>query len=80
MSAPQNAEDWLLEAAKVDYWTAIEKNRPCVLYKPRLSIDGDQWCASYGDMPEGVHGFGASPELAMTAFDTEWAAKIKGGE
>jgi len=77
MSAPQSSEEWLFEAAKVDYCTALEKGRPCILYKPRLSIDGNQWCASYGDMPEGVQGFGSSPELAMLAFDAEWVAKIK---
>lgn len=76
MSNPQDAESWLFEAAKVEYCTALEKQRPSYLYKAILSIDGNQWCASYGNMPHGVHGFGDSPELAMLDFDKQWAAKL----
>ncbi len=42
---------------------------PSVLYKPKLYIDGNQWCASYGDMPEGVFGFGDSPQKAIDDFN-----------
>lgn len=46
---------------------------PSVLYRPKLSIDGDQWCALYGDnLHDGVAGFGNSPQLAMRAFDIAW--------
>jgi hypothetical protein len=52
---------------------ASEHTRPCVLFKPRLFIDGDKWCALYGaNLQEGVAGFGDTPELAMKAFDTAW--------
>ena len=54
-----------------------EMRRPSVLYRPRLSIDGDQWCALYGaNLQEGVDGFGESPSLAMCAFDRAWEEKI----
>lgn len=76
MSGPQTAEGWHFEAAKVDYFTALEKQRPCVIYKPILKIDGNMWCASFGDMPEGVHGFGESPEMAMADFDKQWNSKL----
>jgi hypothetical protein len=76
MSAPQTPEGWQMEIAKVEYWTAIEKQRPSTIYKPRLSVDGNQWCASYGDMPDGVHGFGDSPVEAMLDFDKEWNKKL----
>lgn len=47
--------------------------RPSVLYRPRLSRDGDQWCALLGDnLQEGLAAFGTSPEGAMLAFDKAW--------
>ena len=65
---------------------AEERSRPCVLYRPSLTIDGDKWCALYGvNIQDGVAGFGASPDEAMRAFDAAWCAKIdaraaKGGD
>lgn len=54
-----------------------EYARPSVLYRPAISIDGDQWCALYGkNLQEGVAGFGKSPAEAMTAFDTAWVARM----
>lgn len=52
---------------------AREMQRPCVLFKPRIRIDGNKWCALYGEnLQDGVAGFGDSPALAMDAFDAEW--------
>lgn len=51
--------------------------RPSVLFRPRLSIDGGQWCALYGDdLQSGVAGFGESPALAMDDFDRAWCASL----
>lgn len=50
-----------------------EYDRPCVLWKPKLSIDGNQWCALYGDnLQDGVAGFGDTPAKAMHDFDRAW--------
>ena len=50
-----------------------EMKRPSVLYRPKLSLDGDQWCALYGEnLQEGVAGFGDTPAAAMAAFDKAW--------
>ena len=58
---------------------AMEWQRPSVLMRPALSIDGDQWCALYGaNLQDGVAGFGDSPALACAAFDAEWTRKIGG--
>ena len=47
--------------------------RPCVLFKPHIYPDGNQWCALYGeDLQMGVAGFGDSPELACEDFDRAW--------
>jgi hypothetical protein len=54
-----------------------EHRRPSVLYRPALSIDGNQWCALYGaNLQDGVAGFGDSPELAMWDFDKAWGTKL----
>lgn len=56
---------------------AHEQQRPSVLFRPSLTIDGNQWCALYGDdLQSGVAGFGDSPALAMYDFDKSWNAKL----
>jgi hypothetical protein len=41
--------------------------------KPRLFIDGDMWCALYGEnLQDGVAGFGETPDLAAKDFDKNW--------
>ena len=56
---------------------AYEQQRPSAIFRPTLSIDGNQWCALYGsDLQSGVAGFGDSPALAMQAFDKAWKATL----
>lgn len=51
--------------------------RPSVLHRPRLYLDGDAWCALYGEnIQEGVCAFGFSPEEAMRNFDVAWFQKL----
>lgn len=60
------------------YANALEGQRPFILLRPRISIDGNQWCALYGEnLQDGVAGFGDSPELAAWDFDKAWCEKIK---
>lgn len=50
---------------------------PSAIYRPRVSIDGNQWCALYGDnLQDGVAGFGDSPATAMWDFDANWSKKL----
>lgn len=50
---------------------------PSAVYRPRLSIDGNAWCAMYGDnLQDGVAGFGASPGEAMMDFDANWTQRL----
>lgn len=52
---------------------AWEMQRPAVIFRPLLSIDGDKWCALYGaNVVEGLCGFGDTPESAMADFDKNW--------
>jgi hypothetical protein len=46
---------------------------PSVLIRPRVFVDGNQFCALYGEnIQEGICGFGDTPEEALMAFDEEW--------
>ncbi|MFH5773543.1 hypothetical protein ACHFJ0_04770 [Paracoccus sp. NGMCC 1.201697] len=39
--------------------------------KPKLTKDGDMWCALHGEnLQEGVAGFGPTPASALLAFET----------
>ena len=59
-------------------YVAGQYERPCVLFRPKLTIDGDQWCALYGvNIQEGVAGFGKSPKEAMESFDKAWGEELK---
>lgn len=45
--------------------------------KPRMLIDGNKWCALYGEnIQDGVAGFGDSPYEACMDFNTNWYAKL----
>lgn len=67
--AQMAAENLRICAAEV----ASEQMRPSVLMRPAISIDGDQWCALYGEnLQDGVAGFGDTPAKAMTDFDKNW--------
>jgi len=47
---------------------------PSAVYRPALSIDGNQWCALYGaNLQDGIAGFGDTPSAAMREFDKAWA-------
>jgi hypothetical protein len=47
---------------------------PSAVYRPALKMDGNQWCALYGDnLQDGIAGFGDTPAAAMREFDKAWA-------
>ena len=52
---------------------AREISRPSYLLRPTINLDGNAWCALYGEnLQDGVAGFGKTPALAMTDFDEQW--------
>ena len=68
-------------AAEAIRESVSEHCRPSVLFKPVLTLDGNQWCALYGpDLQVGVAGFGDSPADAMWDFDRKWEKKIEPAE
>ena len=78
--AARNAFDisHTVEMLRCDFQTvAYEMRRPSVLFRPNLSMDGNQWCALYGEnLQSGVAGFGDTPALAMADFDAAWNKKL----
>lgn len=59
------AERYLTDAAI----TAVELSFVASL-KPRIFIDGNQWCCLWGEnLQDGVAGFGDSPMLAIYDFN-----------
>jgi hypothetical protein len=68
---------WAIQLIQQEFTTAgYEMQRPSVLYRPKMFVDGDQWCALYGDnLQDGVAGFGDSPDNAMRNFDENWMKK-----
>ena len=53
------------------------RHSPAVILGARLTIDGNQWCALYGDsLQEGVAGFGDSPAAAYHDFNKAWFARL----
>jgi len=63
----------LLEANAVE---AAEYNLVAIL-KPRISIDGNQWCVLFGEnLQDGVCGFGDTAYDAVIAFKKAWHTKV----
>lgn len=56
---------------------ATEMQRPSVLFRPRVSQDGNEWLAILGDLPTGVVGCGSTPAEAMADFDRAWHKKAQ---
>lgn len=47
--------------------------RPHVVFTPKIFIDGDQWCALYGEnLMVGISGFGRTPQEAVTDFENNF--------
>lgn len=72
LEAELNEQSALAGRARASF-ELTHAQRPSTLYQPRLSIDGNMWCALFGvDLQDGVAGFGKSPELALQDFDKNW--------
>lgn len=64
-------------AERYECEAAAMRTYPSYMLRPRLSIDGNQWCALYGDnLQDGVAGFGDSPFEAFRDFDDNFIKKL----
>lgn len=72
-----NLSHYAAMAAESAREASAEQCRPSVLFRPALSLDGNQWCALYGaNLQDGIAGFGDSPAAAMRSFDSAWLKGI----
>ena len=68
----------LYNAAIAEQDRAETLTRPSYMLKPALSLDGNKWCALYGDnLQDGVAGFGDTPALAYADFDKAWVSPVR---
>ena len=59
-----------------EFWGIIRQYSPSFLLKPKLSRNGNKWCAVYGENPQKeVAGFGDSPADAYRDFDKKQEEK-----
>lgn len=76
MAANAVAHAAQMAGAEIQY-AAASYTAPHVMMRPKISIDGDQWCALYGEnLQDGVCGFGKSPSHAMADFDVNWRKEL----
>jgi len=69
--------DMMARTVDMTYEAAEIAIRPSTIFKPKLSIDGNQWCALFGDnLQDGVAGFGDSPADAYADFDKAWNERL----
>lgn len=60
---------------------SLDLSEPHVRMRPKIYIDGNRWCALYGEnLQDGVAGFGDSPEMAMLDFDKSFRTEIADAE
>lgn len=70
-------ETLLDEAALIQRENALRAGSPSYMLRPKLSVDGNQWCALFGEsIQDGLAGFGNSPEEAYADFDRAWSTKL----
>ena len=50
------------------------------MLKPKLFIDGDQWCCMYGEnLQDGISGFGDTPKKAVSDWNKQWNKPLRKG-
>jgi len=66
--------DWAMHmAALYEEQAAKQKCTASYIWRPRLYMDGNSWCALYGEnLQDGCCGFGDTPKQAMEDFDKKW--------
>lgn len=74
---PETDAGHLHQTALNLYELSLDMRKPSMMLEPRIFIDGNKWCALYGDnIQDGVAGFGDSPEAAYRDFDRAWSTKL----
>jgi len=66
-------DEGTLEVVEAAQRIAREMIRPSVLFRPTVSLDGNEYCCLYGsNLQEGIAAFGKTPDEATRNFDNVW--------
>lgn len=77
-SAQRQHNEIMRHQSDIAYYVQKEEYNLFTMLKPKLFIDGNQWCCLYGDnIQEGIAGFGESPWSAIINFNLQWNMPIK---
>lgn len=71
--------DYKILIEQSDHNSAIEREEYNLfsLLRPKIFIDGNQWCVLYGEnLQDGVAGFGCTPYLAVIDWSKKWNIKL----
>lgn len=67
--------DTLTKQSLLNAAVQAEEMNLFVPLRPKLTLDGDQFCVLHGDdLQTGVAGFGNTPERAIWAFNKAWGS------
>jgi hypothetical protein len=67
----------LTQEAQINYWALKQDMALAESLKPKLLIDGNQWCCLYGEnLQDGVAGFGDTPHAAILEFNKAMYQKL----
>ncbi|MEQ1519700.1 MAG: hypothetical protein ABL936_00345 [Aestuariivirga sp.] len=68
----------LTEQSRLNAAIEAEEMTLVATLRPKISIDGNQWCVLYGEnLQDGVAGFGDTPRLAVYDFNKAWDKSLK---
>lgn len=71
----------LIDQSRLNAAVEVEEFNLVSLLKPRIFIDGNQWCVLHGEnLQDGVAGFGDSPILAIYSFNKAWGKPLPTGD
>lgn len=74
----QQQQEMLLHQSKMNKAVQEEEMNLFAMLKPKVSIDGNQWCVLYGEnLQDGVAGFGDTLMKAIYDFNSNFHQPIK---
>lgn len=74
----EHEKSYLVHESRLSAAVEAEEMNLLVLLKPRIFIDGDQWCVLYGEnLQDGIAGFGLTPRKAVWDFNKAWDKSIE---
>lgn len=73
-------QEHLIHQSRMNAAIEAEEMNLVVLLRPKIFIDGNQWCVLYGEnLQDGIAGFGKTPQRAVWAFNKAWGVSAYSG-